>query len=85
MNATGFGTGGTNTGKVLKFDADQGNSMSTLVVASGASTVAIGDGTYFHASGKQVVKGNETATPGGNALHAGGMPSIDRMLWLRTL
>ncbi len=80
-DTTAYGTGTTDTGKVIRIALATGNTTSTTDVAGGAGSVDVKSGAAYIASGKST----RTVTAGtatGTAVEKAPAFSAERILWL---
>ena len=80
-DTTAYGTGATNTGKVVRIALATGTTTSTTDVAGGAGSVDVKSGAAYVASGKST----RTVTAGtatGTAVETTPEFSAERILWL---
>ena len=84
VNAAGYGTAGGNTGAVQRYDLASGAPGATVVVGSGASSVANAGTTLYTSSGAaQQQLASDAASTTGPVVEA-TVPTLLRALWLRT-
>jgi hypothetical protein len=85
VNASTFGTGSGNTGHMTAIDLADGTVGSTIVIASGAATLASsGTSLYTSSATKQQQLSTQAASTTGEATEITGTQAFKRLLWLRT-
>ncbi len=83
VNSSSFGTSGTATGAVTRYDFAGSSPATTVAIAGGAGSVATHKGTVYTGSSSGTQKLATDATTSGASIDPSSTIQVTRQLWLR--
>lgn len=86
VNQEGFGTGGSDSGRLHRLDIPSGGNASSIVIAGGAGSVtSYGTELFASSKDKAVHVTTDARTTANASTNAAATPKVTRKLWLRSL